>query len=163
MGLFWEDFEPGVTLRSPTRTVTEADVVLFAGLTGDHNELHTSATYAARDTPFGQRVAHGLLCLGVCNGLFAQAGLYEGTALALLGLDEWRFVAPVFLGDTVRAEWTTVERRISRSRPETGVVRARVVLRKQDDTMVQEGIVALLFRRRDAAPPGAAGIRCGHS
>ena len=162
MGLFWEDFRLGETLCTPTRTVTESDVSLFAGLTADHNELHTSATYAAERTPFGQRVAHGLLCLGICNGLLAQAGLYEGTALALLGIEDWRFVAPVFLGDTLGAEWVAMDLRPSRSRPEAGVVRAHVVLRKQDGATVQEGTVALLFRRRGEPPrSGSAGVGGG--
>jgi acyl dehydratase len=150
VGRYFEDFRLEETLVTPTRTITEADVVLFAGLTGDHNELHTSVAYA-RQGPFGQRVAHGLLCLGVCNGLFAQAGLYEGTALALLGIEEWRFRAPVFIGDTVRASWTPVELRPSRSRPEAGVVRARIALTKEDGTLVQEGVLAVLFRRRTPA------------
>lgn len=148
MGRYFDDFRLNESLTTPTRTITEADVGLFAGLTGDHNELHTSVTYAAEQSPFGTRVVHGLLGLGVCNGLLARAGLYEGTALALLALEDWRFCAPVLLGDTVRAVFTPCELRPSRSRPGAGVVRARVALSKQDGTVVQEGTLALLVRRR---------------
>ena len=153
MGWHWEDFRVGQPVATPSRTVTEGDVLLFAGITGDQNELHTSATYAAERTPFGRPVAHGLLCLGIANGLIARAGLYEGTALALLGLEDWRFLAPVFPGDTLAALLVPVETRPSRSRPEAGIVRAELTLRNQNGVDVQKGVLALLVRRREAALP----------
>ncbi len=80
-GLYFEEFTLGQEIDSPARTVTEADVMLFAGLSGDYNPLHTDVEYA-RDTPYGERIAHGLLGLSIASGLAARAGFIEGTTLA---------------------------------------------------------------------------------
>ena len=80
-GMYFEEFAAGQTVITPGRTVTEADVVAFAGLSGDFNQLHTDAEFA-KTTPFGQRVAHGLCVLSIVSGLAAQTGVMEGTVLA---------------------------------------------------------------------------------
>ena len=97
-GLYFEDFEVGVKLRTAGRTITEADIVAFAGLSGDFNQIHTNAEYAAADT-FGRRVAHGLLVQSIATGLAVQSGVIEGTVLAFRELDA-KFSLPVFIGDT---------------------------------------------------------------
>ena len=106
-GLYFEDFTVGTRLRTAGRTITEADIVAFAGLSGDYNQIHTNAVYAANDT-FGQRVAHGLLVQSIATGLAVQSGVIEGTVLAFREL-ECKFSLPVYIGDTVHVEIEIVE------------------------------------------------------
>jgi len=98
-GMYYEEFEIGTEVTSPSRTITETDVVMFAGLSGDYNQLHTDEEFAKK-TPFGRRIAHGLLVLSIASGLLARLGFIEGTALAFRELT-WKFSQPVFMGDTV--------------------------------------------------------------
>jgi len=107
-GMYFEEFAAGQTVITPGRTVTEADVVAFAGLSGDFNQLHTDAEFA-KTTPFGQRVAHGLCVLSIVSGLAVQTGVMEGTVLAFREVSEWKFSQPVFIGDTIHAELQVVE------------------------------------------------------
>lgn len=99
-GLYFEEFQVGVEMVSPGRTITETDIVQFSGLTGDWTQLHSDAVWAA-ETPFGQRIAHGVLGLSIATGLLARMGVIEGTALAFRGIDEWKFSKPIFIGDTI--------------------------------------------------------------
>jgi acyl dehydratase len=101
-GKYFEEFEIGDEVVSPARTITEADVVMFAGLTGDYNQLHTDEEFA-KTTPFGRRIAHGLLVLSYAVGLLGRLGFIEGTALAFRELT-WKFSQPVFMGDTVHVK-----------------------------------------------------------
>jgi acyl dehydratase len=101
-GKYFEEFEIGNEVVSPSRTITEADVVMFAGLTGDYNQLHTDEEFA-KTTPFGRRIAHGLLVLSYAVGLLGRLGFIEGTALAFRELT-WKFSQPVFMGDTVHVK-----------------------------------------------------------
>jgi len=132
-------------MESPARTVTEADIVLFAGLSGDYNPLHTDAEFA-KGTPYGQRIAHGLLGLAIASGLAARAGFIEGTAQAFLGL-EWKFKGPVLIGDTlrIRAEVTKL-----RAMPSMGggVVVFAVNVLNQREQVVQQGEWSLLVKSR---------------
>ncbi|RME75246.1 MAG: dehydratase [Chloroflexi bacterium] len=102
--MYFEDFEIGQTVVTAARTITEADIVNFAGLSGDFNYLHIDAE-AAKATPFGARVAHGMLVASIATGLAVQQGFIEGTTLAFRELT-WRFTRPVFIGDTVHVEIT---------------------------------------------------------
>jgi acyl dehydratase len=107
-GLFFEEFEVGQQITTPARTITEADIVAFAGLSGDHNSIHTDAAYAA-GTPFGQRVAHGLLIVSIMSGLAARTGVIEGTVLAFREILDWKFNRPVFIGNTIHGVLTVEE------------------------------------------------------
>jgi len=98
-GMYFEEFEVGVEVVSPGRTITEADIVMFAGLSGDYTQLHTDEEFAKK-TPFGKRIAHGALILAIATGLAARLGFVEGTALAFRELS-WKFSLPVFAGDTI--------------------------------------------------------------
>jgi acyl dehydratase len=138
----------GESFDTPARTVTEADVVAFAGLSGDFNPLHTDRVFAAA-TPFGRPVAHRLLVLAMVTGLFGRLGLVDGTAVAMLGIEDWRFRRPVFFGDTVRARVTVTELRPWR-RADAGVVVRRFEVFNQHGELVQEGTIPLLVRRRPA-------------
>lgn len=147
MGWFFEDFDPqGEPVLTPERTITEADVMAFAALSEDDNPLHTDAEYASR-TPMGQRVAHGLLVLSVATGLSAKAGQMQGTALAFLGMEEWKFLAPVFFGDRIRLRWRVADKRLASS-GKAGVVRRRMDILNQRDEVVQSGLFATLVRTR---------------
>jgi len=101
-GLFFEEFSTGQTIVTAARTITETDIVTFAGLSGDYNQIHTDAEYA-KDTPFGQRIAHGVLVLSIVSGLAVQTGFMEGTIIAFREINDWKFSKPVFIGDTVHA------------------------------------------------------------
>jgi len=107
-GLYFEAFEIGQKFVSAARTITEADIVAFAGLSGDYNQLHTDAEFS-KGTPFGQRVAHGLLVTSIASGLIAQSGLIEGTVLAFREIENWKFTRPTFIGDTVYVETGVLE------------------------------------------------------
>lgn len=103
MSLYFEDFAVGHRTVSRSRTITEADIVNFAGLSGDFVELHMSEEFA-RKGPFGRRIAHGLLVLSVSSGLMVQMGQTTDTVIAFYGIDRLRFTRPTFIGDTVHVE-----------------------------------------------------------
>ena len=135
-GRYFEEIEVGDSFESVGRTVTETDVVLFAGLSGDYNQLHTDVEFA-KETRFGERIAHGLLVLSIASGLAARLGFIEGTVQAFMGL-EWKFRAPVLIGDTVRARFE-VRRKRPMPRLEGGFVFLDVVILNQRDEVVQKG------------------------
>jgi 3-hydroxybutyryl-CoA dehydratase len=99
-GMYFEEFEAGQRITSAARTITESDVVTFAGLSGDFNQIHTDAEFS-KTTAFKQRVAHGLLVLSIASGLAMRTGVLEGTVLAFREINTWKFSSPVFLGDTI--------------------------------------------------------------
>jgi 3-hydroxybutyryl-CoA dehydratase len=119
MGLYFEDFTVGHKTASRTRTITEADIVNFAGLSGDFVELHVSETFAASG-PFGRRIAHGLLVLSVSSGLMVQMGATTDTVIAFYGIDRLRFTKPTFIGDTVHVEKEVIA--TERKGPGRGVI-----------------------------------------
>ena len=136
-GLYFEEFEIGQTVTSPGRTITETDVVTFAGLSGDYNQLHTDAEFA-KGTMFGRRVAHGLLVLSVATGMAAQLGFIEGTVLAFRELT-WKFSRPVFMGDTVHMEAKVTELKPV-PRLGGGSVILQVAVINQDGDTVARGV-----------------------
>ncbi len=145
-GLYFSEFELGRTFLSGGRTVTEADVAIFAGLSGDYNPLHTDAVFAA-STQFGQRIAHGLLAGSISTGLGASLGIFEGTTLALLS-QSFEYEAPVFIGDTIRLQLTVDSLTPSRKGGK-GVVVLRSEILKQDDTVAVTGSWTVQFRDRE--------------
>ncbi len=145
-GRYWEDFTVGEVLVTGRRTVDAGDVSRYAGLSGDFNPLHTDEEFA-KTTPFGTRVAHGILTLAVSNGQQNLAGWFEGTTFALLGLDKVRFSAPVKFGDTIHTEMTVRERRES-SKPDRGVVTFDVGVKNQRGEAVLTYETAVLLRRK---------------
>lgn len=146
MPKYLEDFRVGEETVTAARTVTEADVVAFAGLSGDYNPIHTDAEFAAT-TPFGRRIAHGVLGLAVITGLAARTGMLDGTALAFLGIEDWRFTGPIFPGDTVHVRMKVIEARPS-SKPGSGVLRRRMELVNQRGEVVQSGTFVTLVKAR---------------
>ena len=146
-GRYFEEFKVGETFETTGRTIDPADVSQFAGLSGDFNPLHTNEE-VAKVTPFGGRIAHGLLTLAISSGQQNQLGLFEGTTLALLGLDKVRFTAPVRFGDTVHTELTVRETKES-SKPDRGVVLFDTAVKNQrGETVLQYELALMLMRRR---------------
>ncbi len=142
---YFEDFTAGAVIPTVRRTVTEADVMAFAGLSGDFNVLHTDRVFAA-ETQFGEPIAHGLLGLSIVSGLMHQTGVINGTIIAFLGLT-WRFTGPVKFGDTIAAEMRvrTVK---ETSKPDRGVVTLVFTVTNQRDERVQDGEFTLMMQRR---------------
>lgn len=141
-----EEFVEGEVSLSPGRTVTETDVVTYSWVSGDVNPMHTDAEYAGKSA-LGQRIAHGTLGMSIATGLSAQLGQLIGTAIAALGVDEWRFLAPIFLGDTVHLRTTVVTARAT-SKPDRGVLTRRMELINQRGVIVQTGLMSTMVLTR---------------
>ena len=144
-GKYFEDFETGQELATPARTITETDIVNFANLTWDTNPMHTDAEYG-KTTMFGERVAHGLLGLSYTAGLGWQLGFLEGTVIAFMGL-EWKFKAPVKIGDTVRAT-VKVKQKKEMKAAGGGLVILEMRLLNQRDEVTQQGDWTVLVKAR---------------
>jgi len=141
-GLYFEEFEVGQKLVSRGRTVTEADIVNFATLTGDFNPMHTDAEYC-KNSFMGQRVAHGMLVISYAVGLVYQIGILEKTALAFRSLDV-KFSIPVLIGDTIRCEVKVAETKEAK-RLGGGQVMIDFRILNQDDKVVQKGTMTMLM------------------
>lgn len=145
-GKYFEEFETGMTFVSPGRTVTESDIVTFAGLSGDYTQIHTDVEFS-KSTPVGQRVAHGLLGLSIASGLAVRTGALEGTVIAFREISEWKFIKPVFIGDTVRVSLHVLETKELR-RIGGGAVNIELRLLNQNDDTVMKGIWKILVASR---------------
>ena len=107
-GLYFEEFEVGQKVTTVGRTIAESDIFTFAGLSGDFNQIHTDADFS-KDAPFGQRVAHGLLGVAIASGLIMRVGMLEGTVIAFREINNWKFINPIFIGDTIHVETEVIE------------------------------------------------------
>lgn len=139
---FFEDFSVGDSFTTQARTITEADVVSFAGWSWDTNPVHTDAVSAAAGR-FGSPIAHGLLGMSVAMGLVSRLGLFEGSSVALLGVHDWRFIEPIRVGDTVTCELSITGTRLT-SRGDAGVLERHLSLCNQDGAEVQSGRIDLM-------------------
>ena len=148
-GMFFEEFSAGQKVRTAGRTITETDIVSFAGLSGDFNQIHIDATYA-KTAGFGQRVAHGLCVLSIASGLVVQTGVMEGTVLAFREINDWKFSLPIFIGDTIHVEMVVLETRAI-PRLGGGGVTISLDVRNQDDKSTQKGKWAVLMMSRPKA------------
>jgi 3-hydroxybutyryl-CoA dehydratase len=144
-GRYFEEFHLSDVAVSAGRTVTEADIINFAGLSGDFNPIHTDAEYA-RQGGFVQRVAHGLLGLAIVSGLLAQLGLLTGTVLALRELS-WKFSLPVYIGDTIHVR-ATVRKLNDVPRLKGGLVTFELEVLNQQDQLVQHGTWITLVKNK---------------
>ena len=135
-GLYFEEFEPGYKVMTNGRTISEADIMLFAGLSGDWNPMHTDAEYA-RQGMFGERVAHGLLGLSMASGLALQTGFLNHTVEAFTGLD-WKFRAPIKIGDTIVVEAEVKAKKLAPGSA-SGFVEFNVNVKNQRGERVQRG------------------------
>jgi len=137
MGYYFEEFIVGQKITTEKRTITEADIMEFARLTGDDNRIHTDPEFS-KTTPFGKQIAHGLLGMSIGLGLTWQTGLMDGTILAFREVKEWKFVKPVFIGDTIYAELETVETK-ALPRIGGGSVTVNVEVKNQNDEVCHRG------------------------
>ena len=145
-GMYWEEWEIGAEFESPARTVTEADIVMFAGLSGDYNPLHVNEEYC-KTTIFGTRIAHGPLVYAIVAGLLFQLHLYDDTLIAFLGFENLKFTGPVKAGDTIHAKVKVLEKRET-SRPDRGVMKRELRVFNQRGEVVQEAIQNFLLKRK---------------
>ena len=150
-GLYFEEFAPGRTIVSGGRTITEADVAGFAGLSGDYNQIHMDAEFAASG-PFGTRVAHGMLGFSIASGLAVQTGFVEGTVLAFREIQAWKFSQPLLFGDTIHVRLEVLEVK-ALPRLSGGAVTLAVEVVNQRAVTVQHGRWVMLVQSK---PPGAA-------
>lgn len=146
-GMFFSEYEIGQKFTTGRRTVTEADVVAFAGLSGDFNPLHTDAVFAAQ-TPFGQRIAHGMLVVSISTGLSQTLGIFEGTTIGLLE-QSFAYKAPTFFGDTIHLEMEVSQVKPT-SKPGRGIVTFQARIIKQDGTIVNDGLWKVMFADKKA-------------
>jgi acyl dehydratase len=141
---FFDDIAVGEEFESPGRTVTETDIVLFAGLSGDYNVLHTDAEFM-KQSIFGERIAHGLLGLAIQAGLFTRATQPFAT-MAFVGLS-WKFKGPIKIGDTIRVRAKVLAKKET-SKPDRGVITLDRKVLNQRGEVVQEGETDLMVERR---------------
>lgn len=145
-GMFFDEFQPGQIIVSAGRTVTESDIVTFAGLSGDFNQIHTDAVYSA-GTPFKQRVAHGLLGLAIASGLVVQTGVMEGTILAFREINEWKFIQPIHIGDTIHVVVEVLETKELRRIGGGSIVISLDVKNQHEQTVMKGAWTALIAAR----------------
>lgn len=142
-GMYFEEFEVGQKIISAGRTVTEADIVNFAGLSGDFNQIHTDAAFSQK-SPARQRVAHGLLGAAIASGLAVQTGVMEGTVMYFREINEWKFVKPIYIGDTIHVEIEVLETKAMR-RIGGGSVIIALDVQNQDSETVMKGTWTVLI------------------
>ena len=145
---YFEDFEVGERRTTPGRTITEGDITAFAGLTGDWHQLHTDVTYAA-ETPFGERIAHGMLVLSVGSALAFRLGQYEvlpKSFIAFYGMEDVRFTAPVKIGDTIHLDMEIAA--LEEKGRDKGLVVTRNEIINQHDQVVCTYITKILCGRQ---------------
>jgi acyl dehydratase len=136
-GLYFEEFEVGQQIITVGRTIAESDIFAFAGISGDFNQIHTDAEFS-KNTPFGQRVAHGLLGLAIVSGLAMRSGVLEGTVIAFREINNWKFINPIFIGDTIHVEMNVTETKAIQ-RIGGGSVVITVDVKKQSGETVMKG------------------------
>ncbi|MEF2977057.1 MaoC/PaaZ C-terminal domain-containing protein [Subtercola sp. YIM 133946] len=149
---YLEDLQAGQTFVTPGKTITEAEVVMFSALTNDNNQVHTDVEFA-KNTRFGQRLVQGMFVASLAIGLIARTGVFEGSAVALLNVDGWRFEHPVFINDTVTCTVDILSTRLTSS-GRTGVVERLVTVRNQNGVAVQSGRMDILVLTRAEAVAG---------
>jgi acyl dehydratase len=143
--MYFEEFDVGLEIVTSARTITETDIVNFAGLSGDFNFIHTNAE-AAGQSPFGARVAHGMLVASIATGLAVQQGFIDGTTLAFRELT-WKFTKPVFIGDTIYTKIKVIETKPMR-RLGGGLVEFEARVLNQSDEVVHKGQWRMLIQSK---------------
>ena len=144
-GLYWEEWNIGAEFVTSARTITETDIINFAGISGDYNPLHIDEEFC-RNTQFGTRIAHGPLVYSIATGLIFQLHLYDDTLIAFLGFDSLKFTKPVKIGDTIHARVEVIEKRET-SKSDRGIMKRLLQVLNQNNELVQEGVQAFLLKR----------------
>jgi len=143
-GKIFNEFNIGDEFTTASRTITEADVVNFAGLSGDFNPLHTDEEFG-KSTPFKGRVAHGMLSVAIATGLANQLGIFEGTTIALLSMTI-NYKGAVMLGDTIHLELKVAEKKET-SKDDRGIVTFDTIVYDQDNKPIVEGQWVVMLQR----------------
>lgn len=145
--LYMDDVEEGQSWTSPGRTVTETDIVNFAGLSGDFNPMHMNHDFAM-NTPFGKPIAHGLLGMALTSGLTINSPPMR--TLAFVGIRDWKFLEPIYIGDTVHVKTTLIEKEV-RARGRRALITWQREVINQEGKVVQKGITMTLVEGRAIA------------
>jgi acyl dehydratase len=146
MGLYFDQYSTGQTFKTVARTITETDVVQFAGLSGDYNPIHIDKETAAEGF-FGQRIAHGMLVISVTTGMIHWLNILDDTTIALLEWQEMKFFKPVFLGDTIHAVIEVLSTKET-SKPDRGIIQLGLSIRKQTQEEVISAKMLILMKRQ---------------
>jgi len=112
--MYFEDFEPGQVFETVGRTITETDLTTFSMLTSDWHPIHADVEYA-KTTRFGERLVHGVFGIALALGMMYPLGIFEGSAVALLGITDWRFKRPIVVGNTLRMRLRILDKGPGRS------------------------------------------------
>ena len=145
-GLYFEEFEIGLHVKTSGRTITEADVVNFAGVAGDYNQIHTDSEYS-KATPAGARIAHGLLIMSIASGLVVLTGMMEGTVLVFREIKNWKFIKPVYFNDTIHVDVNVVGLKPFK-RLGGGLVDTEINVINQNGETVMKGVWSSLIRSK---------------
>jgi acyl dehydratase len=143
MGLYFEEFSVGQKVVTEKRTVMEDDIMTFARVSGDNNRIHTDPEFS-KTTIFGKQVAHGLLGLAIASGLAWQTGILDGTVIAFREVKEWKFVKPVFIGDSIYVELETIETK-ALPRIGGGSVTITLAVKNQNEEVCHRGMWTVLM------------------
>ena len=143
MGLYFEEFSVGQKVVTEKRTMTENDIMSFAALSGDNNRIHTDPEFS-KTTTFGIQVAHGLLGLSIASGLAWQTGILDGTVIAFREINEWKFVKPVFIGDTIFVDLVVREMK-ALPRIGGGSVTITLEVKNQNEEVCHRGLWTVLM------------------
>lgn len=144
-GKTFDEFNVGDEFYTASRTITEADVVSFAGLSGDFNPLHTNEAFM-QNSPFGTRIAHGVLSLAVATGLANQLGIFEGTTVAVLEMVT-RFTGAVKFGDTIGLVLKIADKKETK-RPDKGIATVEIKVLNQRSESIMEGTWLIMLARK---------------
>lgn len=145
-GLYLEDFEIGKEYITPSRTITEADVVNFAMLSGDFNTMHMDEV-ESRQNIFGKRIGHGLLGVAISTGLSIYSGFFDGTSHAFVEITA-KYVKPLMIGDTITLILTPTEKKPSRSKPDRGICKFDAKICNQDDELIIQAYWTIMMKTK---------------
>ncbi|MBW1931091.1 MAG: dehydratase [Deltaproteobacteria bacterium] len=145
-GRFLEEFEVGEEFVTPARTITESDIVMFAGLSGDYSPHHVDNEFI-KTLPFKGKIAHGLLGVSVCSGLIVSLDLWRETAVALVEVDV-RFKGAIYVGDTIRVTLKVVDKK-EVSKGGRGIVTFILITKNQKDEIVTEIRWVMMIKKKE--------------
>ena len=143
MGLYFEEFTVGQKMVTEKRTITENDIMTFAALSGDDNRIHIDPEFS-KTTQFGRQIAHGMLGLSIASGLAWQTGILDGTVIAFREVNDWKFVKPVFIGDSIYVDLETKEAK-ALPRIGGGSVTISLEVKNQNDDVCHRGSWTVLM------------------
>lgn len=144
MSIYLDEYTLGQEFNTPARTFTETDAVMFGCMTGDLHPNHFDREKMAK-SQFGQRITHGLMGLAISHGLLFQIDLLRDSSIAFLGIEDWKFEAPIFFNDTIYCHVTVADIHPSKSKPDRGVLKLHFELINQDGKICQSGIQTLMM------------------